>query len=338
MDSLVSDIKRPEPRIATTFNMVGQSPEILDLFSLIRRVAARPNATVLITGESGTGKELVARAIHDASPLFNQPFVELNCTTLPENLIETELFGYESGAFTDAKKMKKGLLELADGGTFFLDEIGDLKPGLQVKLLKVLEEKTFRRLGGLHEINLTMRILAATNRKFQDLLKSGKFREDLYYRLNVVTLHLPALRDRREDILVLAEYFLEQFREEHGRQILGISQDASRLMLEYPWPGNIRELKNAIERAVLLSRSEILTPEDLRLGAGHIVKNFPVSVRADQEIQLEIPHQGISLYDLEKAAIKKVMEMAEGNQTKAAQLLKISRETLRYRLRKHDLN
>lgn len=319
------------------YSIVGNCPQMRELYFNIKKVAASPNATVMILGESGTGKELVARAIHEASPLADQPFVEINCSALPENLLETELFGYEPGAFTDAKRTKKGLLELADGGTFFLDEIGDLNVHLQVKLVKVLDEKMFRRIGGTQNIRVTMRIMAATNRNLIDLVKKGKFREDLYYRLNVVTIHLPPLRDRGRDILLLAEHFLNLFNHEHNRKVKGISQEAKFLLLNYPWPGNVRELKNSIERAVLLGSPDRIAPLDLKLGSGHIVENYPVNIAPNEKIHIEIPPQGISLAELEKAAIKKALRLADGNQCKAARLLRISRETLRYRIRKHQI-
>jgi DNA-binding NtrC family response regulator len=320
-------------------NIIGRCEQMQALYDTIEKVAASPTATVLIRGESGTGKELVARAIHDLSPNASQPFVEINCAALPENLLESELFGYERGAFTDAKQTKRGLLELAELGTFFMDEIGDLNHRLQIKLVKALEEKTFRRVGGTRDITVTMRIMAATNRNLEKAVNEGTFREDLYYRLNVISLYLPPLRERGNDILLLANHFLRKFNREHGRNVLGFDPEAETLMLEYPWPGNVRELKNAVERAVLLGSSEVITPAQLRLGRGHIVKNFPVKVTAQggSKISIEIPPQGLSLVELEKAAIRRALEMANGNQCQAARLLHISRETLRYRLRKYGL-
>jgi transcriptional regulator with PAS, ATPase and Fis domain len=308
------------------------------IFSTIEKVAWSPSATILILGESGTGKELVARAIHDSGPFSDQPFVEINCSALPENLLETELFGYEAGAFTDAKKSKKGLLELADGGTFFLDEIGDMSLHLQVKLVKALEEKAFMRIGGTDKIKVTMRIMAATNRDLVELIRKGRFREDLFYRLNVVAIHPPPLRQRGEDAILLAESFIGFFAKEHHRKVLGLTERAKCEILKYPWPGNVRELRNSIERAVLLGNADMIDVSDLQLGAGHIVPEYGPQIRQNGKIEMEIPPQGISLADLEKTAILKCMELAGGNLSQAARLLKISRETLRYRLKKHGIS
>ncbi len=319
-------------------NILGHSFKMRQLFDEIKKVAGSSTSTVLILGESGTGKELIARAIHNASQQSNQPFVEINCTALPDTLLETELFGYEAGAFTDAKKTKKGLLELADGGTFFLDEIGDLNLNLQAKLLKVLDEKVFRRVGGVKNINVKMRIIAATNRELYKLVQEGLFREDLFYRLNVITLNVPPLRERNLDILFLAEYFMYQLAAEHQRNITGLSPDAKEVLLSYPWPGNVRELKNSIERAVLLCTSEIINAPDLKLGEGHIIENFPTKVSGSDTIEVHIPPQGISLEELEKAAILKALEISKGNKAKAARLLQISREKFKYRLKKHQIS
>jgi transcriptional regulator with PAS, ATPase and Fis domain len=319
-------------------NIVGNCAQMKSIFSTVTKVAWSPSATVLILGESGTGKELIARAIHECGPFAEQPFVEINCTALPENLLESELFGYEPGAFTDAKRTKRGLLELADGGTFFMDEIGDLNLRLQVKLVKALEEKTFRRIGGTENIRVTMRVMAATNRDLIQLISEGRFREDLFYRLNVVSIHPPALRERGRDIIVLADHFVRRFNKEHSRNVTGFTREAKKLLLEYPWPGNVRELKNSVERAVLLGSTDRIDCEDLQLGSGHIVENYPIRAQAENgRVQIEIPPQGISLEDLEKAAIEKALQMAKGNVSKAARLLKISRETFRYRVRKHKL-
>lgn len=329
---------KPKYDVNGATNIIGRCAKMQSIFRTIRKVAKSPNATVLILGESGTGKELVARAIHDTGPHANQPFVEINCTAVPDKLLESELFGYEPGAFTDAKRTKKGLLELADGGTFFMDEIGDLNLRLQVKLVKVLDEKVFRRIGGTEDIRVTMRIITATNRNLIDLVRKGRFREDLYYRLKVVTITQPPLRERGNDIMRLAGHFLNHFNKEHGRKITGFSDDARELIRSYPWPGNVRELKNAIERAVLLGRARVIERDELGLGAGHIVEDFPLTVKNNDKIHLEIPPQGISLEELEKTAIEKALSMARGNQAKAARLLQISRETLRYRVKKHHID
>ncbi|MCG8607368.1 sigma-54 dependent transcriptional regulator [bacterium] len=307
------------------------------ILETVKKVAASPTANVLILGESGTGKELLARAIHEYGRHADQPFVEINCSALPETLIETELFGYEPGAFTDAKRTKKGLLELADGGTFFMDEIGDLNLRLQVKLVKALEEKTFRRIGGTNNIRVTMRIIAATNKNLVELIQTGQFREDLYYRLNIVTIQPPPLRRRGDDVLVLAEHFLHALNQQHNRNVHAFTNDAKDLLLAYPWPGNVRELKNSIERAILLGVSDKITADDLELGAGHIVENHVMQVKNVESLQLEIPPEGISLTELEKVAIEKALQKTRGNLSHAARLLKVSRETLRYRVKKHQL-
>lgn len=322
-------------------SILGDCPRMQEIFDTIKKVAWCPNATVLILGESGTGKELIARAIHECGPFAEQPFVEINCSAVPENLLETELFGYEPGAFTDAKRTKKGLLELADGGTFFMDEIGDLNLQLQVKLVKALEEKSFRRVGGTENIRVTMRLMAATNRDLVQLIQDGRFREDLFYRLNVVTINPPPLRERGRDIVLLAGRFLQIFNKEHMRDFTAFSKDAKELLLAYPWPGNVRELKNTIERVVLLGTSkQIITSEDLELGAGHIVEDFPTRVKKDEsgKVQIDIPPQGVSLDDIEKAAIVKAIKMCHYNLSHAARLLRISRETMRYRVRKYKLD
>lgn len=311
---------------------------MLAVMSTVTKVAPSPSATVLILGESGTGKELIARAIHENGPCAEQPFVEINCTAVPENLLETELFGYEAGAFTDAKKAKKGLLEIADGGTFFIDEIGDLNPRIQVKLVKALEEKVFRRVGGTENIRVTMRIVAATNCNLAELVRTGGFREDLFYRLNVISITLPSLRERGDDIPLLADHFVKIFTKLHGRVSRGFTKAALDRLVDYPWPGNVRELKNAIERAILLGSGSKIHADDLDLGAGHIIEDYPIRIRDLDRIEVELPPQGVSLTLLERAVIEKAMLMARGNLSQAARLLHISRETLRYRIKKHFLD
>ncbi len=319
-------------------NLLGHSYKMKQLFEEIKKIAQSPTATVLILGESGTGKELVARAIHNAGKNSAQPFVEINCTALPDSLLETELFGYEPGAFTDARKTKRGLLELADGGTFFLDEIGDLNINLQAKLLKVLDERVFRRIGGVKNISVRLRIIAATNRDLFKMVQQGVFREDLYYRLNVISLRVPPLRERNLDILFLAEFFLRQLSAENSKEISGFSPEAKELLLSYPWPGNVRELKNAVERVVLLTTSRFITPQDLKLGEGHVVQNYPAQIKKNEKIEIHIPPDGISLEELEKTAIVKALKMANGNKAQAARLLRISREKLKYKLKKHRIS
>jgi transcriptional regulator with PAS, ATPase and Fis domain len=318
-------------------NILGHSFKMKQLFEEIKKVALSPTSTVLVLGESGTGKELVARAIHNAGKNANQPFVEINCTAVPNNLMETELFGYEPGAFTDAKTLKKGLLELSDGGTFFMDEIGDLNVNLQAKLLKVLDEKVFRRVGGVKNIEVKMRIITATNRDLLKLVQKGLFREDLYYRLNVITIRVPALRERNFDILFLADYFMYRLAAEHKRNIIGLALDAKELLMGYPWPGNVRELKNTIERAVLMSSSEIIQQSDLKLGSGHINNDFPIVPQNSNVFDINITSQGISLDELEKLVIKKALNLANGNKAEAARLLNIGREKLKYRMRKYNI-
>jgi len=310
-------------------SMIGNSREMLKLYATIKKVADTP-ANVLILGESGTGKELVARAIHGNSARVTMPFMVINCGGIPENLLESELFGYIKGSFTGAYTDKPGLFEIARGGTVFLDEIGELPPLLQVKLLRVVQEKTFRRIGGAEDIHVDVRIISATNQNLADNVKSGSFREDLYYRLNVIPLHLPPLRERKEDIAALTRYFIEKYSREFGKEIKTISAYALELLMHYPFPGNIRELENIIERSVALETSNIILPENLILSHAQVEK--------ESDSLFELSETGINLNDelakFEKALIEKALLKAQGSKTKAAELLKISYDSLHYRSEK----
>ncbi|WP_027365875.1 sigma-54-dependent transcriptional regulator [Desulfotruncus alcoholivorax] len=308
-------------------NFVGQSKVIQDIIALIERVA-KSNASVLITGESGTGKEVAAVAIHQNSPRSNEPFIPVNCAALPEQLLESELFGHERGAFTGATSRKLGRFELADKGTIFLDEIAEMSMNMQAKLLRVLQEKTFERVGGTEILSVDVRVIAATNRQMDEAIKKGHFREDLFYRLNVIHIHLPPLRERKEDIPLLAEHFLQKFG--HTYQVSKISPEAMELLCKYHWPGNIRELQNVIERATIICRDNEIRPE-------HLPRDLYAAPKSTSDIIVEFPEQGLSLEKLEKELILKALEKSGGNQTKAAQLLGITRSALLYRSQKHNI-
>ena len=316
-------------------NIIGKSPKMLALYELLEKVA--PTKTnVLITGESGTGKELVAKAIHYNSPRKEKPFVTLNCGAIPEALIESELFGHMKGAFTDAIATKKGLFEMADEGTIFLDEISELPLMMQVKLLRVLQDREFKRVGGTEDIRVDVRIIAATNKDLERAVKEKRFREDLYYRLNVIQIKLPNLRERREDIEVLATHFLKRYSEELNKNISGISPEALHLLLNYEYPGNVRELQNIIERAVALGTDQELTAHNLRSYLDeqiHTKKGM---------IDLDIPNEGIDLEkvveDLERTLLLKALDRTRGIKKKAADLLHINFRSMRYRLEKYGLN
>ena len=343
-----SDVKKavavqPQIRSRSIWNgLVGQHPSLWKIFTEVEKVARIPGITVLITGESGTGKELVAKALHRLSFGREKPFVEVNASAIPDTLLEAELFGHERGAFTDAKTQKKGLLEVAHGGTLFLDEIGHMSPNLQVKLLKVIEEKSFRPLGSTRERRMTARIVAATNLDLALAVREGRFRHDLYYRLSVFSIHIPPLRERESDILLLAEHFLGQFSREHQTEVKTFSPEARQLLLDYSWPGNVRELKNTIERAVLVNGHHTLYPEDLdtdrrirerRQHGGQTI----VSLRNEEELHVKLPPRGLSLERLEKEILREALSQTGGNLSRAARLVGITRDTLRYRVRKHEL-
>ena len=311
-------------------HFIGDSPKIQSVRKLAAQVA-QTASTVLIQGESGTGKELLARLIHFNSPRSARPFVPFNCGALPDTLLESELFGYEKGAFTGAHKQKPGRFEIADTGTIFLDEVGDMSREAQVKMLRVLEEMTFERLGGSHPLKVDVRIIAATNRDLKQLVNEGTFRADLYYRLNIFPVYIPHLRDHKEDIPVLVRHFLEQFAGEIGKQVKGTSPDAMNLLISHSWPGNVRELHNCLERAMILCNRQSVEPGDLLMDREPL--NPPASFG-----NIQIPPEGLSLDEVEKFLIEQALAMAKNNQTRAATLLKISRNTLRYRMEKHDIN
>lgn len=320
-------------RDADGINMVGNSPALMNIFQQIREVAKHETATVLITGDSGTGKELVAQAIHNLSPRSDQPFVEINCGSLPFNLLETELFGHERGAFTDAKNRKVGLFEEADGGSIFLDEIGEMDISLQVKLLRVLEDRKLRRLGGNRNIDINVRIIAATNADLKGALERKEFREDLYYRLNVFPIHIPPLRERREDIPILLEYFLQRFSKEFNKSMRGFSREAIELVKRYHWPGNVRELLNVVERICIMHNVEQIAPE-------HLPREiWGESPQSEMPFKYEIPPQGIVLDEvvgqIEKELIGQAFSITGGNVAKTARILNVPRGTLRYKLEKY---
>ncbi len=311
-------------------NIIGESKCMQRVFSLIRKIAQSDATTVLITGESGTGKDLVAKAIHYESQRSNYPFMALNCGSLPDTLLESELFGYEKGAFTDAKATKKGLLEMANNGTIFLDEIGDASLNFQVKLLRFLEDRTFKRIGGTKDIEVNVRVVAATNKNLEELVKEGKFREDLYYRLKVIPVVLPPLRERPEDIKALVYHFIDQFNKEFKKHVRGISQEALAILESYHWPGNVRELRNVLERVMILENTDIIQPEHL-----------PLEITLQEELQPNEPvvrlEGAVALKDIEKSIIEQALKRTKGNQSRAAQLLRISRHALRYKMKKYRL-
>jgi DNA-binding NtrC family response regulator len=306
--------------------IVGNSPAMQRIKALLARVASSPASTVLLTGETGTGKDLAAKAIHYNSDRAARAFVNITMSALPEQLLESELFGHERGAFTDARQQKRGLFETADGGTVFLDEIGEMTAGLQSKLLRFLEEKTFKRVGGLNDLRVDVRVIAATNRDLEDEVKAGKFREDLFYRLQVMPIHLPALRERRGDIRLLAEYFIDRFNREFRKRVRGLSPAAVTLLDQYTWPGNVREMRNAIERAMLLVDRDELEPDD-----------FTTLTRTVTPAQFRLPAEGVNLEEVERQLLIQALERSGGNQTQAAQLLGINRDQVRYRIEKFGL-
>jgi two-component system, NtrC family, response regulator AtoC len=307
--------------------IIGDSPAMQQIKTLLARVAASPASTVLLTGETGTGKDLAAKAIHYNSARTTRSFVNITCSALPEQLLESELFGHERGAFTDARQQKRGLFETADGGTVFLDEIGEMTAALQAKLLRFLEEKTFKRVGGLADMRVDVRVVAATNRDLEQEVKAGKFREDLFYRLQVMPIQLPPLRERRGDVPLLANYFIDRFNREFRKHVRGLAPAAIDVLQQYGWPGNVRELRNAIERAMLLIDREWLGPE-----------NFTTLTRTVAPTQFRLPPEGVNLDDVERALLTQALERAGGNQTQAAQLLGINRDQVRYRIEKFGLS
>ncbi len=310
--------------------IIGKSQCMQELFEVIERVAESSASTVFLRGGSGTGKDLVARVIHYNSDRAPKPFMDITCTALSETLLESELFGHERGAFTDAKNTKKGLFELADGGTIFLDEVGDMPPGLQAKLLRFLEERTFRRVGGTNEISVDVRVIAATNRDIEQAISEGQFRSDLMYRLNVIPIHLPPLRERGEDVSLIAKHFITRFSSEFRKPITRVDDKALDKLDGYAWPGNVRELRNAIERAVLLAKSDVISAEDFVLG--HAEQS---GLSADGGVCL--PASGVDLREMENGLIRQALARTGNNQTQAAKLLGLSRDAFRYRLEKLGL-
>ncbi len=314
-------------------DIVGESPAMRRIFEVVSKVAPS-NATVLILGETGTGKELVAQAVHQHSERRDGPFVKVNCAALPENLLESELFGHERGAFTGADKQRVGRFELASGGTLFLDEIGTMSPGTQAKVLRVLQEREFERLGGTRTIKSDVRVVAATNRDLEEAIREGDFREDLYYRLNVVTIGLPPLRERKEDIVPLASYFLDRFSIDLKKTIRGLAPSSIRLLTRHNWPGNIRELENPIERAVLMADGDILEPGDLTIGGSE----SGGEERGKLSSILRLPPEGLPLDDLEKMAIVEALRMNDWVQKDAANFLGISSRVMNYKIQKYEMS
>jgi DNA-binding NtrC family response regulator len=306
--------------------IIGESPAMRQVKALLARVASSPASTVLLTGETGTGKDLAAKAIHYNSARSHRSFVNITCSALPEQLLESELFGHERGAFTDARQQKRGLFETADAGTVFLDEIGEMTPALQAKLLRFLEEKTFKRVGGLVDLRVDVRVVAATNRNLEDEVKAGRFREDLFYRLQVMPIALPALRERKGDVSLLAKYYIDRFNTEFRKRVRGLSAAAGDTLEHYGWPGNVRELKNAIERAMLLVEGDLLEPE-----------HFTTLTRSVSPTQFRLPAEGVNLDDVERQLLMQALERSGGNQTQAAHLLGINRDQVRYRIEKFGL-
>jgi DNA-binding NtrC family response regulator len=308
--------------------IVGATPAVTARRHMVARVAISPSSTVLLTGESGTGKDLVAKIIHYTSDRAARPFMNITCSALPEQLLESELFGHERGAFTDARMQKKGLLETADGGTVFLDEIGEMTPALQAKLLRFLEEKSFKRVGGATDIRVDVRVIAATNRNLEEEVGKNRFRSDLYYRLNVLPITMPSLRSHPEDVPLLVEYFIDGFNSEFRKKVLGATPTAYSVLQQYGWPGNVRELRNVIERAMLLSDHDRLDAADFA------ALSRPVAAGDE----FELPPKGVDLEQLERSLVIQALKRCGGNQTRGGELLGLNRDQVRYRIEKFALS
>ncbi|OQX83038.1 MAG: hypothetical protein B6D63_06845 [Candidatus Latescibacteria bacterium 4484_7] len=323
----------------------GESPQMKEIYEVVKRVAKSETTTVLIQGESGTGKEMIANMIHRYSPRREKPFLEINCASLPEELLESELFGHEKGAFTDAKFKKVGLLELANKGTLFLDEIGEMSLTIQVKLLRVLEKMSFRRVGGTRDIKVSVRIISATNKDLKEAVEKRTFREDLYYRLKVIPIYIPPLRERKEDIYLLLKYFLNLFNRRFNKKFVDIDDDAYEIILNYPWPGNIRELKNMVERIVLLEDDTVLRAKYLPMsikGQGSVSEEHTAVRKLESALTRPFSENGVEfeemMEEIEKKLILKALKEANNNQSKAARLLNLHRDKLRYRLKNYGIN
>lgn len=318
-----------------SFDMiVGESPQMRELLETVRRVAESEASCVVLLGESGVGKDLVAKAIHYQSRRAQYPYVAINCAAIPETLMETELFGHEKGAFTDARGQKKGVFELADGGTILLDEIGDLPLGLQAKLLRVIEEQQFRRVGGVRNINIDVRIIASTNRNLEEEVQQGRFRADLYYRLSVVQITIPPLRERKEDVLLIAEHLIKNFNVKMKRNIIGLAPETKKLFTEYTWPGNVRELRNTIEHAMIFEESPYITPKHLHTRISH--HGVPASTLTPKLGTPKLVGR-MTLEQMEQTMIEQALEQTGWNQTRAADLLGISRDAIRYKIKKYHI-
>ena len=329
------ELRRLKEELARPFSLdsvIGESDVMQRLKTLARKMAESPTSTVLLTGESGTGKDLLAKVIHFGGSRAARPFMNITCSALPETLLESELFGHERGAFTDARQQKRGLFEQADEGTVFLDEVAETVPTFQAKLLRFLEEKTFRRLGGTADIKVNVRIIAATNQDLEKTVREGKFREDLYYRLNVLRLEAPPLRARGRDIVLLAEHYIRLFSQEFRRPVRRLSPAAEQALLAYSWPGNVRELRNLVERAVFLAESEVLEPVDFE--SMHTLHRVEGAATGGD---IALPDQGLNIEDVERRLVTLALERTRGNQTKAAALLGLHRDQIRYRIEKFGL-
>ena len=333
--SLIDEVKRYREEIkrSTEYEkLIGEAPSVVEIRKIIDKVAKSQANTILIQGESGTGKDLVARAIHRASDRYEEPFMDINCASLPEQLIESELFGYEKGAFTDAKATKKGFFEIAKAGTIFLDEISEMSISTQAKLLRAIENRSFKRLGSTDEFFINARIIAATNKDLKREVEKERFREDLYFRLMVIPVTIPPLRERKEDIPLLSKFFIDKFNNDFHKDIKGISKKAEALLMQYPWPGNVRELKNIIERVAILETDDMILESHLPSEIRNFSKYGEIP-----NTGFQLPNDGVDLDNVEKNFILQALKISDGNQTRAASLLGISRHTLRYRMEKYSI-
>jgi PAS domain S-box-containing protein len=336
VDGVVATIKDITEEVAPQKReVIAESSAMREVLNFVRRVAASEATTILLDGENGTGKDLIAKTLHYQSLRQAEPFIAINCAAIPETLLESELFGYEKGAFTDARAQKRGIFELADKGTLFLDEIGEIPLMLQAKLLRVLEEQCFRRLGGLKDIQLDLRVLAATNKNLREAVQEGAFRQDLYFRLNVIHITIPPLRERPDDILPMARFFVDHYNRKFKRHIEGLTPEAECKLLEHDWPGNVRELRNAIERAMILEGSSLISRNSLPLTISH--RTAPAMAAASTSGAAAASADGLSLEDNERNLIQRALDQTKNNQTQAAKLLHVTRDTLRYKMKKFNL-